>query len=87
MTIAAVASAKPSMMPTVIIEAPSVVTMNTGNRLWISSDEMSMNSEPKPRAQMPAGKARHVEGVALVRICHGVEQVTKSLQLRTPAAS
>ena len=33
--------------------------MNTGSRLWISSEEMSMNSEPNPRAQMPAGNARN----------------------------
>ena len=32
--------------------------MNTGSRLWISSEEMSMNSEPNPSAQMPAGSAR-----------------------------
>jgi hypothetical protein len=62
---AAVASAMPSMMPTVIIEAPSVVTINTGNRLWISSEDMSINSEPIPNAQMPLGNARHAAGVAL----------------------
>ena len=32
--------------------------MNTGSRLWISSEEMSMNSETNPSAQMPAGNAR-----------------------------
>ena len=62
---AAVASATPSMMPTVTMEAPRVVTMNTGSRLWISSEEMSMNSEPNPSAQMPAGKARHAARVVL----------------------
>ncbi len=30
--------------------------MNTGSRLWISSEEMSMNIETKPSAQMPVGK-------------------------------
>lgn len=36
--------------------------MKTGSRLWISSDEMSMNIEPNPNAQMPIGKARNVAG-------------------------
>ena len=62
---AAVASATPSTMPTVTMEAPRVVTMNIGSRLWISSDEMSMNSEANPNAQMPVGRARHGAGVAL----------------------
>ncbi len=51
--------------PIVIMEAPRTVTMNTGSRLWISSEDMSMNSEPKPKARMPVGKARHFAGVAL----------------------
>jgi len=41
------------------MEAPRTVPMNTGSRLWISSDEMSMNIEPSPNAQMPAGKAQN----------------------------
>ncbi len=36
--------------------------MKTGSRLWISSDEISMNIEPNPNAQMPVGKARIVPG-------------------------
>ncbi len=39
--------------------------MNTGSRLWINSDDMSMNREPKPKAQIPVGRARHRAGVAL----------------------
>ena len=62
---AAVDSATPSMMPTVIMEAPRKLTINTGSRLWISSDETSMNSEPNPNAQIPAGNARHGTGVML----------------------
>ena len=62
---AAVDSATPSIMPTVIMEALRTLTINTGNRLWISSDEISMNSEPDPNAQMPAGKACHATGVVL----------------------
>jgi hypothetical protein len=42
----------------VVMEAPRTVTMNTGNRLWISSEEMSMSIETNPSAQMPAGSAR-----------------------------
>ncbi len=60
---AAVASAIPSMTPTVTIDTPSVVTMKIGRRLWIISEEMSMNSEPNPKAQMPAGNARHAAGL------------------------
>ena len=62
---AAVASATPSIMPTVTMEAPSTLTINTGRRLWISSEEASMNSEPNPNAQMPAGKARQAADVLL----------------------
>ena len=51
--------------PIVIMEAPRTVTMNTGSRLWISSEDMSMNSEPKPKAQMPVGRVCHLAGVAL----------------------
>jgi hypothetical protein len=59
---AAVVSATPSMRPIVTMEAPRTVAMNAGSRLWISSEEMSMNNEPSPRAQMPAGKPRNVAG-------------------------
>ena len=54
-------------MPTVSMGAPRPVTMNIGSRLWISSDEMSMNIEPNPNARMPVGKARHAAGVAFGR--------------------
>jgi hypothetical protein len=39
--------------------------VNTGRTLWISSEEVSMNSEPNPRAQMSRGKFRHDAGNAL----------------------
>jgi|GEM_PF-2291582 len=55
----AAASATPSTRPTAAIEAPSVATMNTGSRLWISSEEASMHSGAKPMAQTPAGSVRH----------------------------
>jgi len=61
---AAVASATPSMSPTVVMVAPSVPTMKIGSRLWISSDEASMKSDPNPRAQMAAGMVRHDSGRA-----------------------
>jgi hypothetical protein len=46
--------------------------MNTGTRLWTSSEDASMKSWPKPSAQMAAGRARNVCGgdkcdVVLVR--------------------
>jgi hypothetical protein len=44
-------------MPMVTIEVPSTVAMKTGNRLWTSSEDMSMNIETKPSAQMPPGRA------------------------------
>ena len=40
--------------------------MNIGSRLWISSEEVSMKSDPKPNAQMPVGKVRHAAGFALL---------------------
>ena len=40
------------------MEAPRTVAMNTGSGLWISSEEMSINIETRPNAQMPTGKAR-----------------------------
>ena len=61
---AAVASATPSTMPITTMDAPRTVAMSTGSRLWISSDEMSMNIEPSPNAQMPAGNARNAAGAA-----------------------
>jgi hypothetical protein len=46
-------------MPTVTIDAPRTLTRKTGRRLWISSDEVSINREPNPSAQMAAGSDRH----------------------------
>ena len=47
----------PSTMPTVKALAPSADTMNTGSRLWISSDETSISRLTKPSTQMPRGMA------------------------------
>lgn len=58
LTIAAVASLIPSISPTSAALAPRLPTRNTGNRLWIISDEISMNIETKPNAQTPRGTAR-----------------------------
>jgi len=38
--------------------APKTVAMYTGNKLWTSSEDVSMNKLPKPSAQMPIGKER-----------------------------
>jgi hypothetical protein len=43
----------------VVMEAPSTVAMNTGSRLWISSEEMSINIETRPKVQMPTGNPRN----------------------------
>src|SRR4051812_23506157 len=54
-TINAVASAAPSMSPTASTLVPSVVTMNTGNRLWISSEETSISRLTNPSAHTAGG--------------------------------
>ncbi|MCY1453049.1 hypothetical protein D9M71_700160 [compost metagenome] len=51
----AVDSAIPSMNPTAITEAPSTLTMYRGSRAWIISEEMSINIDTKPSAQMLRG--------------------------------
>ena len=52
-------------MPTLNALAPSAVTMNSGSRLWIISDEMSISRLVKPSIQMPAGRARPGGGEVL----------------------
>jgi hypothetical protein len=54
----AVASAIPSISPTDSALAPSPAIRNTGNRLWINSDEVSINRLTRPNAQMLLGIAR-----------------------------
>jgi hypothetical protein len=53
-----VASATPSIKPIVIMLAPKIVAMYTGNRLCTSSEDVSMNRLPKPSAQTLVGKQR-----------------------------
>ena len=55
MTINAVDSARPSISPTINALAPSEPTRNNGNRLWIISDETSINRLTKPSTQMAGG--------------------------------
>jgi len=43
------------MMPTDSTLMPSVLTMNSGSRLWIISDEMSISRLTKPSTQTPRG--------------------------------
>jgi hypothetical protein len=45
----------PSITPTVNALVPSTVTMNRGSKLWIISDETSINKLTKPKAQTPRG--------------------------------
>jgi hypothetical protein len=47
----------------VTIEAPNPVAINTGSKLWINSEEVSMNIEASPMAQIPAGMATSVAGL------------------------
>lgn len=48
-------SANPSSRPTAKALAPNVVTMNKGSKLWIISEEMSINRLTKPSTQTPVG--------------------------------
>ena len=48
--ISAAASVVPSIRPAANTQVPRTVTRNIGNRLWISSDEISINRLVKPRA-------------------------------------
>ena len=54
----ATASAMPSITPSVATDAPMVPQRKAGKRLCTNSDEVSMNSDTKPSAQMPPGSAR-----------------------------
>ena len=54
--IKAVLSAMPSTRPSVSVLAPRVVTRNTGNSEWMSSDEKSMHRLTKPSSQTTRGR-------------------------------
>src|SRR5690606_39444345 len=56
--ISAVASAMPSMIPTASTLAPRPDTRKIGSRLWISSDERSMNRLTRPSIQTVRGMVR-----------------------------
>jgi hypothetical protein len=58
------------MTPTVVIDAPRTVTMKIGNRLWISSDDASMNREANPSAQMAGGSVRTARGLTRASYAH-----------------
>jgi hypothetical protein len=60
LVIVAVASAMPSRIPIVTMLAPRTEARKTGNRLWTSSEDMSMNIAARPSAQMLGGNARKV---------------------------
>jgi hypothetical protein len=47
--------------------APRPVTRNTGSRLWISSEEMSISRLTKPSAQMAPGSRRRGVGAPVMR--------------------
>src|SRR5262249_24516106 len=48
-------SPTPSISPTTSVLAPNVATRNTGSKLWIISEEMSINMLTKPSAHTPWG--------------------------------
>src|SRR5687768_1473303 len=54
----AVASATPSTTPMASAEAPRLVTMKTGSRLWTISDETSIRRLTKPRTHTVRGTRR-----------------------------
>src|SRR5689334_4943088 len=56
----AVASAMPSITPTVSADVPRTDTRKTGSRAWIISEEMSINMLTKPRTQTVLGMRRRV---------------------------
>jgi hypothetical protein len=58
LTIEVVASATPSIRPTDSALAPITVTRNIGSRLWMISDEVSMNIDTIPSATTVRGIAR-----------------------------
>jgi hypothetical protein len=58
LTMALVASAIPSISPTDRALAPSTVTRNTGKRLWMISEEVSISSDTTPSATTVRGTAR-----------------------------
>ena len=71
MIISAVASASPSIRPMKMTLAPSVVTINSGNKLWMISEEMSINMLTPPTIQTPLGIWLSVENrEAMLRSCY-----------------
>jgi hypothetical protein len=55
LVIGVAASAMPSMIPTMSVVAPSVVTRKIGNSAWIKSDNVSMNRLTKPSIHIVRG--------------------------------
>jgi hypothetical protein len=58
LVIGVAASAIPSINPTDRALAPRAVTKKTGSRLWIISEEISMNRDTKPSATTVRGMPR-----------------------------
>ena len=95
--ISAVDSAMPSMTPTASTLTPSVPTRNSGSRLWIISDETSINRLTKPSTQMPVGMrvVSGGRGLMWVAVSHrargrrplGVRRTSSREIVRSPARS
>src|SRR3954468_8996620 len=60
--IEAVASAMPSMIPTVSARTPRTVTRKDGRRLWITSEEMSMKKDTPPSRRTVRGRRSTASG-------------------------
>ena len=58
-----------------------------GRRPWISSDEMSMNSEPMPSTQTPLGRARHATDGAALGLASARRRAFNASGSRAPAAN
>src|SRR5688500_5956322 len=60
----AVASAMPSMRPTVATLRPRVAVMNKGSSAWMISDDTSMQRLTRPSAQTVRGKGARARSAA-----------------------
>ena len=92
LTISAVASAMPSMMPIASVLAPSPTAMYSGSSEWMSSDERSMHRLTTPSTQTPRGIARQAarrcssSGATFDAACRD-RQPSVTLARTTPAFS
>ena len=82
----AIASATPSMNPTVRADAPSTETRKTGSSAWIISEEMSINMLTNPRTQTPAGMRAATMGDGLCML-HCVRRHSRDCRPAPPGGA